>query len=93
MKHALGIDLGGTELRVALVAETGAIISQYSAKTAANDGPAAVLEQKTLHERHHIKLEGIGVGSPGPLDPFEGIVIHAADLRNWINVPPARDDF
>ena len=93
MKHALGIDLGGTELRVALVEETGGILSQCSTKTAAGDGPAAVLEQmrlliaETLHERKHIRLEGIGVGSPGPLDTCAGIVIRAANLRNWINVP------
>lgn len=93
MKHALGIDLGGTELRVALVAETGAIVSQCSTRTAANDGPAAVLAQmksligETLRGREQTTLEGIGIGSPGPLDPFEGVVIFAANLRHWSNVP------
>lgn len=93
MKHALGIDLGGTELRVALVAETGDIVSQCSTKTAANDGPAAVLDQmkslidETMRGRQHTTLEGIGIGSPGPLDPFEGVVIYAPNLRHWRNVP------
>jgi glucokinase len=93
MKHALAIDLGGTELRVGLVDEEGGILSQCSTKTAANDGPAAVLDQmknlidQVLDTRRGIELEGIGVGSPGPLDPFEGVVIRAPTLRHWINVP------
>lgn len=93
MKHALGIDLGGTELRVALVAETGAILSQCSTRTAANDGPGAVLEQmkslidETMRGRDDTRLEGIGIGCPGPLDPFEGVVMFAANLRDWRNVP------
>jgi glucokinase len=92
MKHALGIDLGGTELRIALVAENGSIISQSSTLTAATDGPAAVLDQmRSLIDQtmrgHDTTLEGIGIGSPGPLDPFEGVVIYAPNLHHWSNVP------
>jgi glucokinase len=92
MKHALGIDLGGTELRVALVAESGTILSQCSTRTAAHDGPVAVLGQmRSLIDEtmrgQDTKLEGIGIGSPGPLDPFQGVVIHAPNLHHWSNVP------
>jgi glucokinase len=36
---------------------------------------------------HHDCLEGIGIGSPGPLDPFAGVVISPPNLRHWHNVP------
>src|SRR5689334_18530384 len=95
MKQAIGIDLGGTELRVGLVAETGSIISQRSTRTAAKDGPAAVLHQmqcliEEVLRGHNVMLEGVGIGSPGPLDPFEGVVIYAPNLHHWKNVPLRR---
>src|ERR1700761_748137 len=92
MAVAIGIDLGGTELRAAVVSADGQVLAHTRTATAALMGPAAIIEQMAeLVERiapgHAVR--GVGIGSPGPLDAAAGIVIHAPMLRGWDHVPLA----
>jgi len=92
MAVAIGIDLGGTELRAAVVSADGQVLAHARTPTAATEGPAAIIEQMAeLVERispgHAVR--GVGIGSPGPLDAAAGIVVHAPMLRGWDNVPLA----
>jgi glucokinase len=93
MRYAIGVDLGGTEIRAGLVSIDGALIAHDQTFTAAEKGPTAVIDQiEALVRRVSTEVPageilGIGVGSPGPLDPFEGIVLRAPTLRGWIDVP------
>jgi glucokinase len=91
-KVALAFDLGGTELRAALVDDEGHVLSSLSAQTLAREGPDAVIGQieemaatlrKTMPD---IRPIGIGIGAPGPLEPRAGIVINAPTLSGWENV-------
>ncbi|MFB2549828.1 ROK family protein [Ensifer soli] len=92
---ALAFDLGGTELRAALVAASGTILAFASAATLAKAGPAAVIEQMVALagtvQAHApaVRLLGVGVGAPGPLDPEEGVVLDAPTLDGWRQVPLA----
>jgi glucokinase len=93
MTLAIGIDLGGTELRAAVVADDGQILAHARTATAAMDGPAAVIGQMAelvaqITQGHSIA--GVGIGSPGPLDAANGIVVHAPTLRGWHHVPLAQ---
>lgn len=93
MAVAIGIDLGGTELRAAAMDEAGVVLSHAQVPTAAHAGPAAVIAQmQTLVEEVGAGLTpiGIGIGSPGPLDAEAGLVIHAPMLSGWRDVPLAR---
>ena len=72
--YAIGIDLGGTNLRCALVSETGEVLDQVREKTPVKDGPnktAEVMAQLSLalisRQQGAKKVLGIGIGSPGPL--------------------------
>lgn len=93
---ALAFDLGGTELRAALVGDGGKLLAFASVPTRARDGPDAVIEQiamlaeKTCSERPDARPLGIGIGAPGPLDPVAGILTAPPTLSGWHEVPLAR---
>jgi len=92
---ALAFDLGGTELRAALVNSEGKILAFKSVLTLAKDGPDAVIDQidalagKISANVPHAVPIGIGMGAPGPLDPVAGIVIAPPTLSGWQDVPLA----
>src|SRR5262245_12000448 len=91
-KLALGIDLGGTQLRVALVDAAGGIVRRAAAATDLA-GPQAVLGQiRRLCSELGVgeaDLIGIGVSAPGPLDSEAGTIIAIPTLPGWDNFPLA----
>ena len=93
---ALAFDLGGTELRAALVGDGGRLLAFASVPTRARDGPDAVIEQiamlaeKICSEVPDASPLGIGIGAPGPLDPIAGILTAPPTLSGWHEVPLAR---
>ncbi|RAZ92566.1 ROK family protein [Mesorhizobium hawassense] len=90
---ALAFDLGGTELRGALVERGGDVIARVSEQTMAEAGSEAVIGRiialagKLLGDHPQAKVIGIGACAPGPLDPKAGIVIGPPTLSGWHNVP------
>ncbi len=92
---AIGIDFGGTNFKVALVAEDGRVLVKSSAPTDTTATPESVIAQvanlaESLLDDGHIAREnvvGAGLGSPGPLDFDRGMVIHSVNLPTWENVP------
>jgi glucokinase len=94
MRYIIGVDLGGTNLRAALAEEGGRILSEVRVPTEAERGPAAVID-RIVGCVTQVKgalpsgglLLGIGVGSPGPLDPFAGVVFTMPNLPGWNGVP------
>ncbi|RUZ70062.1 ROK family protein, partial [Mesorhizobium sp. M7A.F.Ca.US.006.01.1.1] len=90
---ALAIDLGGTELRAALVDREGKILAFAAVPTQAQAGPDAVIGQiealaATVHaEAPALSIVGVGVGAPGPLDPLAGIAVGPPTLAGWLDVP------
>lgn len=94
-KVALAFDLGGTELRAALVDEEGNLLSFSAVPTQAAEGPDAVIRQievlaaTVLAKTPDLLPIGIGIGAPGPLDPEAGVVIAAPTLTGWNEVPLA----
>jgi glucokinase len=94
MRHVIGVDLGGTQLRAILCAEDGQIVDEVYTPTLAAEGPPAVItrmvgciDQMRAALPTDAVLAGVGVGSPGPLDPFDGIVFYMPNLPGWHNVP------
>ncbi|TIN29907.1 MAG: ROK family protein, partial [Mesorhizobium sp.] len=71
IEAALAIDLGGTELRAALVDRDGKILAFAAVPTQAQAGPDAVIGQiealaATVHaEAPAPSIVGVGVGAPG----------------------------
>ena len=78
-KIAVGVDLGGTNIRVALGDDEGRILAKISERTEKTKGPEGISEQIARIIRCLEKKEaktgeiiGIGIGSAGPLDLKRG---------------------
>jgi glucokinase len=95
MQCALAIDLGGTELRAAVVDRSGQLIAFAAMPTDAGGGPNAVVAQivslvdQVRAEAGPCSILGLGIGSAGPLDPLTGTVIAPPTLHGWRDVPLA----
>ena len=93
----VGVDLGGTNVRVALGSADGRLLAQHRAPTPAREGPAAVVERIVAGVRAVLqesgaelgRVQGVGVGAPGPLDMDTGVVFSPPNLDHWRDVPLA----
>lgn len=82
--YTVGIDIGGTQLRVAILNEGYQIIDVY--KTS-NDR-SLTCEQNMDKLLNFIssrseQFKGIGIGCPGPLDLKKGAVVNPPNLIGW----------
>lgn len=93
----IGIDLGGTNIKAALVnTDTGDIAATRSTPTRAREGHDAVISQMAVlveeiilaSNKTKADIGGIGVGIPGALDLDKGMTVFLPNLPgNWRNVP------
>ncbi len=87
-KYAIGIDLGGTNIKCGIVTEDGKIVKKVSVKTHAAEGPDVVIEQikkgiSELLRGNRKKIQGIGLGAPGVVKHKKGIVENPPNLPGW----------
>ncbi|HET9588566.1 MAG TPA: ROK family protein, partial [Anaerolineales bacterium] len=97
MKKYIGCDLGGTNLRVAIVdVEDGAVLNHLSVPTLAREGHDAVMKRMADLFLHVIQwagmkkedIGGIGIGVPGVLDLEKGETLFLPNLPGtWPHVP------
>lgn len=85
MKYAIGIDLGGTGIKGGLVNEQGEIIKELSVPTAKdNEAVLENIKDVIASLKSDVKIEGIGVGSPGSIDFKEGKVLSiGGNVTDW----------
>jgi glucokinase len=94
-QRTLGIDLGGTSLRVGLFDETMRLTSSKSLPTRVTAGPAACVEdiarcieillQDAGTARSHV--QGVGIGSPGPINLRSGVLGRLPNFPGWDHFP------
>jgi len=82
MKNLIGVDLGGTNIKTALINSKGKIIKKYETSTEAKKGTKAVINNifSSIKQIQKGKIIGIGIGSPGPLDYKKGIITNPVNL-------------
>ncbi len=89
----IGVDLGGTRLRAAVLDRDLTIIERRETLTGAQDGVEATTERMlsfievTLRESSAEKIAGIGISCPGPVNPNAGLLVAPPNLPGWHNVP------
>jgi glucokinase len=91
----IGIDLGGTQLRVAVADDRGRLRSIVRHSSEAARGRRHVIElivatvEEALRQDDtpSRRVRARGIGLPGPVDPGAGLVISPANLPGFINVP------
>ncbi len=87
----IGVDLGGTRIRAALLDRKLQIIRREETLTHAEEGLESTLQRikdlihKVLPEDG--KPEGIGISAPGPLHPETGVIVAPPNLPGWHDVP------
>jgi glucokinase len=94
-RYVVGVDIGGTDIKYALLDADGKMIGKTKAPTEAQRGPAQVcgaIAQVTreLLAQNGVELalvSAIGVGSPGLIDSVRGIVREPPNLPGWKNAP------
>jgi glucokinase len=92
MKKYIGVDLGGTNVRVAKVTEDGTILAEVKRPSYALEGPEKVMENliSSIHSiENWEECGGIGVGVPGPVDTLRGEMLMSTNLPGFTNYPIA----
>ena len=97
----LALDLGGTQIRAATVLPDGSRIGRSARRTIIDHGAEVLIEAcaQTLRdalaatpEDVRRSIVAIGMSSPGPIDPWRGVVVNAPNLGpDFRNAPLAAE--
>ncbi len=91
VKYAIGVDLGGTNIKIGIVSDKGKLVKNISVKTEADGGPKKVISNilkgiDLILVKNKFRIQGIGIGCPGVVSIKKGIVENAPNLPGWKNV-------
>ncbi|MGZ8481098.1 MAG: ROK family protein [Candidatus Limnocylindria bacterium] len=95
-RPVLAIDFGGTQIRAALITPDLEVHARQAIPTADEKGVSSVvgricaLAVAVREEAAAAGLPepiGVGISSPGPLDPWRGVVVSPPNLAGWRDVP------
>lgn len=88
------IDIGGTKIAVGVVDAAGRVLAQTEFPTTPEAGYPAALERISTSLQalvHDHPIDGIGIGSAGPIDPVTGVYGEVGTLPGWCGSPLAAD--
>lgn len=96
--NRIGIDVGGTNVKIALVNDEGKILYSNSVPTRAEMGYEYTvnnIKQAIYDLLKETKLEpkdiqGMGFGFPGQVDYKAGVVRNAPNIPGWVEIPIAK---
>ena len=94
--YAIGVDLGGTNLRIAAVDEGGKLLGKTTLETEVSQGREHVVDElcraalamtgeMRARSQAAVELCGIGVGVPGLIDGESGRLLKSPNLPGWSN--------
>lgn len=91
----LGIDVGGTNVKIGIVDAKGTILARSAMSTKSYNRHPSELIGAIFAQIHALlkdskivlsQISGIGIGLPGAVDPFKGLVISLPNIPGWKNV-------
>lgn len=90
-KYAVGVDLGGTNIKFGIVSREGKLLKKISLSCKAECGPDKVVKQikigiKEILSGSKLKIRGIGIGSPGVVSIKKGTVENPPNFPGWTKV-------
>jgi glucokinase len=92
--YSIGVDLGGTNLRIAAVDQSGELLEKITLGTRIALGRDHVLNdmcdaiQRLVAKYREVgPLTGIGIGVPGIIDMSTGMVLESPNLPGWTDYP------
>jgi glucokinase len=87
------VDLGGTSVRAAHYTAELEQLARAEQPTNARNRSANAILQTILETISHVmpsnrqRVVAIGIGAPGPINPYTGTVIHASNIPSWRDYP------
>lgn len=94
-QYFIGVDLGGTNVRAGVVTPEGQIVGRDGRRTEVHVGEEHSINQIITCARNAVEnaglsasdIAGVGIGSPGPIDIFGGLVLSPVNFSTWGTVP------
>ncbi|XP_078592793.1 bifunctional UDP-N-acetylglucosamine 2-epimerase/N-acetylmannosamine kinase-like [Branchiostoma floridae x Branchiostoma japonicum] len=93
IQSALAVDLGGTNLRVAIVGQQGEILHKMTEPTPGTNEERMDVLMRLLVESASKAVElncrilGIGISTGGRVNPYDGVVLHSTEiLEGWNSI-------
>lgn len=91
---AIGVDLGGTNLRTSILTRDGNILEKHKEATRAAEGCEKVVarlvqninRQVAVARRSGHDVAAIGVGAPGVIHTQSGVVVKSPNFPDWNNL-------
>jgi glucokinase len=100
-RPVLALDVGGTHIRTAVVFDDGSRHAVARGRTPISRGPVAILDacEAALKKARdgvapdiRSEIAGVGISSPGPVDPWRGVVIQTPNMGpEFVDVPIAAE--
>ena len=94
---SVGVDLGGTSIRVGLYDGSMRLLDSHSMPTRVADGPQSTVDEIAATILRLLRMEGaegypyeavgVGIGSPGPINLHTGVLGLLPNLPGWDNFP------
>ena len=79
--YTAGIDIGGTNTRIALIDEAYEIIQRIQFPTDVNNPQATLQKIRETVQSFSVAIAGVGLSCPGPLDLKQGIILDTPNLK------------
>ena len=79
--YTAGIDIGGTNTRIALIDEAYEIIQRIQFPTDVNNPQATLQKIQETVQSFSVAIAGVGLSCPGPLDLKPGIILDTPNLK------------
>ena len=94
-RAVIGVDLGGTNLRTALLTTEGEILERHKEATVVSDGWKKIVLRisdniSRLREsavKRGLDIRAVGVGAPGVIQISSGIVVKSPNFPDWNRLP------
>ncbi len=92
VNRIVGVDLGGTQMRVALMDTDFQLLARANEPTLAHQGADSIIPRlldliASVVDTSDQPVDAISVVSPGPVDPVAGVVTYAPNLPGWRDLP------
>lgn len=82
--YKVGIDIGGTNLRCAIFDEHMKMVKHYKTPNDKEKDAAKNLEGMiSFIKEFNGDIKSIGIGCPGPLDAYKGLILNPPNLQGW----------
>lgn len=92
-QYFLGVDVGGTNIKIGLVDDQGQTLGTASISTLASQPAQQAIDRSAEAARRIVQTAGVewsnvaaaGLGVPGPMSLPDGQVLDASNLPGWLN--------